>query len=72
MRSQREGIEGSEEQRKKRRKCDFYMNLIMMFLILTDAQPECGSAIKSWLIVYFCIQLMQLLQGYLWDKYNAA
>ena len=48
------------------------MNLIMMFLILTDAQPECGSAIKSWLIVYFCIQLMQLLQGYLWDKYNAA
>ena len=44
----------------------------MMFLILTDVQPECGSAIKSWLIVYFCIQLMQLLQGYLWDKYNAA
>jgi hypothetical protein len=64
-----------EEQHQRQRdgkKCDFYINLVTIVLIYTQDTPKCGMPIKSWLLIYFFIQMAHIFQYALSEHLDAS
>mmetsp|Transcript_37317 Transcript_37317/g.35912 ORF Transcript_37317/g.35912 Transcript_37317/m.35912 type:complete len:155 (+) Transcript_37317:283-747(+) len=53
-------MESLQETSRQNIKCDFYLNLLTMIIILFSEPPACKMPLQFWLFVYFMIQMGQI------------